>query len=71
MVRKNNDIREHAKNNGVYLWEVADCMGIVDSALSRKLRKELSAAEKKRIFDIIDTIAENRVYVVCSSNLKM
>lgn len=50
---KNEDIKRFAKQYGVRLWMVADVMGIQDSALSRKLRRELPTEEKQRIFDII------------------
>ena len=59
-MRANNDIRTYAKGKSVYLWEVAEEMGILDASLSRKLRHELPQDEKERIFKIIDTIAEKK-----------
>lgn len=59
-MRANNDIRTYAKSKGVYLWEIAESLGILDAALSRKLRRELPQAEKERIFKIIDGIAEKK-----------
>ncbi len=59
-MRENNDIRAYAKSNGVYLWEVAEKMGILDASLSRKLRRELPQNEKKHIFGIIDNIASQK-----------
>lgn len=56
----NEDIRTRARNSGVYLWEVADELKILDSNLSRKLRHELKQDEKDRIFKIIDEIAERK-----------
>lgn len=56
----NEDIRTRARNSGVYLWEVADELKILDSNLSRKLRHELKQDEKDRIFKIIDKIAERK-----------
>lgn len=49
----NQDIRRTAAGAGVKLWQVADALGITDSSLSRKLRKELPDKEKQKIFDII------------------
>ena len=50
--------RRKAKENGVHLWRIADALGITDGNFSRKLRKELSEAEKKQIFKIIDDLKE-------------
>lgn len=57
---KNFDIKERALKKGVCLWEVAEAMGIADTSMSRKLRKELPTAEKQRIFKIIDDIAAEK-----------
>lgn len=53
---RNEEIRKLAKERDVKLWEVAEKLGCADATLSRKLRKELSAAEKKQIVEIIDCI---------------
>lgn len=49
----NIDIKTEAMNAGVKLWQIADKLGITDSSLSRKLRKELSSEEKAKIRAII------------------
>jgi len=54
----NSDIREVAVSSKVKLWQIADALGIVDSTLSRKLRKELPQDEKDRIFSIIKQLAK-------------
>lgn len=61
-MRANLDIRAKAKGAGVMLWEIADHLKISEPSITRKLRHELSQAEKDRIFSIIDEIAkeENR-----------
>lgn len=53
MKKQNLDIRNAAKESGVRLWEIADELGILDVSFSRKLRKELSAEEKAKIYAII------------------
>lgn len=53
----NQDIRQAAAGAGVKLWQVADALGIADCSLSRKLRKELPADEKERIFAIINKLS--------------
>lgn len=55
---KNRDIRNAAAGNGVFLWQVADVLGIADSSFSRKLRNELSAEEKQKILAIITQLAK-------------
>lgn len=54
----NLDIREAAVSSKVKLWQIADVLGIADSNLSRKLRKELPQKEKDHIFSIIKQLAE-------------
>ncbi len=56
----NQDIRQEAKTARVYLWEVADRLGVTDATFSRKLRKEFSTEEKEKILAIIHEIKEGR-----------
>lgn len=59
--RMNNiDIRQHAANLGVKLWEIADYMGMQDSNFSRKLRKELPVEEKQKIIEVIDCVSKQK-----------
>jgi len=44
----------------VYLWQIAESMNISEPTLTRKLRHELSDAEKKHYSDIIKKIAAKR-----------
>ncbi|MCR1905708.1 hypothetical protein [Intestinimonas butyriciproducens] len=57
----NQDIRRAAAGAGVRLWQIAEALGIADCSLSRKLRKELSAEEKERIFSIIKKLSREVV----------
>ena len=54
----NNDIRNYAKEKKVFLWKIADMLGVCDMTFTRKLRHELPEAEKSKIFALIDKIAE-------------
>ena len=54
----NVKIRRSAKEAGVRLWQVAEAIGMQDSAFSRKLRKELPQEEKDRIFKIIKELSQ-------------
>ena len=56
----NVDIREHAKDRGVRLWELAIKMGISEPTMTRKLRAELSDTEKASIMANIDAIAADK-----------
>lgn len=55
---KNQDIRKAAAGAGVKLWQIAEALGIADHSLSRKLRRELPAEEKEKIFSIIQELAQ-------------
>lgn len=55
---KNQEIKNMAKQNGVRMWMIADALGIADTTFCRKLRRELPAEEKERIFAIIDRLAK-------------
>lgn len=57
----NQDIRRAAGGAGVRLWQVANALGINDSALSRKLRKELPTDEKEKILSVIEQLAKEVV----------
>lgn len=59
-MKKNQELREYAKNKDVKLWEVAEVLGINDGNFSRKLRKELSDTERDNVLSIIDKVAENK-----------
>lgn len=59
----NRDIKLAAKNAGVYHWEIAEKLGIQDSAFSRKLRRELPPQERDQILDIIKDLAAERTEV--------
>lgn len=46
-------IREMAKRANVKLWQIANELGLSDTTFSKKLRKELSDEEKRKIIFII------------------
>lgn len=56
----NKEIKDKAKKNGIYLWRIAEALNMHDSALSRKLRRELPQAEKNRILEIIDYLSYDK-----------
>ena len=54
----NQDIRQKAERSGVWLWQIAEALGVADCNFSRKLRKELPQEEKEKIFSIIEKLAQ-------------
>lgn len=58
MERANKDVRQRAKEAGVFQYQIADALGVSEYTIIRKLRKELPQDEKARIFQIIDRLAE-------------
>lgn len=56
----NKDIKVKARKSGVLIWEIADRLGIADTTMSRKLRRELPDSEKQEIFKIIEEIAAEK-----------
>lgn len=60
----NKEIKDKAKKNGIYLWRIAEALNMHDSALSRKLRRELSAEEKEKILTMIDRMVMEKQEVI-------
>ena len=57
MSRANADIRAAAKKAGVYLYNIADRLGVCENTLTIRLRRELPADKKAEIMSLIDEIA--------------
>lgn len=55
---ENKFIRNEAKKRGVCLWEVAEAVGMSESAFCRKLRRELPDDQQEHIVREIHRIAE-------------
>lgn len=58
MAYKNLDVRSAAASAGVKLWQIAEGLGVNDGNFSRRLRRELSADEKEKIFRIIENLSK-------------
>ena len=54
----NKEIRCALVNHGIKQYALADFLGITETTLSRKLRKELPAEEKERILSAIERLAK-------------
>lgn len=55
---KNQEVRTEIAKCGFKLWQVAEKLGITDSAFSRKLRHEFSDEYKARIRTVIDELVK-------------
>lgn len=56
-MKSNQDIRKRARSRGVFLYEVADALGISEPTMTRWLRGKLSAERKSDILNAIDHVA--------------
>lgn len=56
----NTDIRAEAKEKHVFLYEIAEKLGISEPTMTRMLRRELPQEKKTRINGIISDIAASR-----------
>ena len=54
----NKEIRCALVNNGIKQYVLADHLGITETSLSKKLRRELPEEEKERILAAIDRLAK-------------
>lgn len=54
----NKEIRCALVNYGIKQYQLAESLGMVDTALSRKLRKELAQEEKEKILATIERLAK-------------
>lgn len=57
---RNEDIRTAAKQKKIYLYEIADALGVSEPTFNRWLRKELSEKQKADVYVAIDIIAEQK-----------
>ena len=57
MRKLNRDIRDYAAAHGIWLWRVAERVGLSDYRLSRLMRRELSPDFKAKLFEAIDQLA--------------
>ncbi|MFT3951198.1 MAG: hypothetical protein QM689_04490 [Oscillospiraceae bacterium] len=53
---KNKSVREYAKRNGVFLWQVAAYLNISEPTMTRRLRTELTESEKSEIFAAVNSL---------------
>ncbi len=56
----NLDIRKAAKENGVFLYDIAERLGVCEMTVTRLLRRELPDAKKAQIREIIAEVAAEK-----------
>lgn len=56
----NKDIRELAKNNNVFMWEIAKKINLSEFTLSRHMRDEMTNEEKEQMYLAIYEIVQER-----------
>ena len=57
-MKRNNDIRAAAKENGVYLYEIAEKLDVSEPTFIRYMRKELTDAMKTKVLAAIEEIKQ-------------
>ena len=62
-MKNNQIIRQAILDADIKYWEVANEYGITDGNFSRKLRKELSNEETKKILDIISKLKKEAIEI--------
>lgn len=56
MIKRNTEIRAAAKSAGVFLYEIAEKLGVSEPTFNRYLRKELPEDLKAKAFTAIEEI---------------
>ena len=56
MIKRNTEIRAAAKSAGVFLYEIAEKLGVSEPTFNRYLRKELSDGMKAKVLTAIEEI---------------
>lgn len=54
----NQEVRQAAKAAGVKLWQVAESLGLSDTAFSRRLRHELPEKTRRQALAVIEKLAQ-------------
>ncbi len=62
MTKANNDLRKAAREAKVPFWAIANRLNISEPTMTRRLRCELSEAEKQTILRVIREISASEVH---------
>ena len=56
MIKRNTEIRAAAKSAGVFLYEIAEKLGVSEPTFNRMLRKEFDETTKSKALTVIEQI---------------
>lgn len=56
----NMDLRQKAKEDGVFFWQIAAELGISEPTMTRRLRFELPEQEKQKYLTIINKLSAEK-----------
>lgn len=59
-MKRNQDIRDDIRKADIFIWEVAEVIGISDVTMSKRLRRELTVKQKSQIREAIEIIKSSR-----------
>lgn len=59
-MKKNLDVRSKARQSNVYLYEIAEVLGVSETTFNRWLRHELSDVQKNDVYAAIEILAEQK-----------
>lgn len=54
----NMDLRQKAKEKGVFFWQIAAELGVSEPTMTRRLRFELPEQEKQKYLSIINKLSK-------------
>ena len=54
--QNNADLRQAAKNAGVYFWQIAELWGVSESYMTRLMRRELNPEERTKFLSSVDQL---------------
>ena len=58
--KENNELREYARSKGVYIWQIAEDLGVCEMTLLRWLRFPLPEDKKSAFIKAVDEISKER-----------
>lgn len=59
-LKANAEIREALKRESIYMWQLAAAWGCCEQTAIKRFRFELPAAEKEKVFALIERIKAER-----------
>lgn len=60
MKKVNEEIKGIARKYGIRLWQISDELHVSEATMTRKLRHELSDADRNKIIDTINRLKDEK-----------